>query len=449
MRINEKLIIPEDNPFQNDILDREKIADNLEAIIGISKGSLVLSIDSGWGKGKTTFINMWRKKLQSSDKYKTLYFNAWENDDSEDSLLSLVAEMEETLFAKNLKDATLQRIKTTSKALLKKSVPIALKIATQGLLDLEKVNLGESTEKGIAEIVGKLGEIELKNYKSQKIAKTKFKEALTEYQMKENKKIIFFIDELDRCRPTYAIETLERIKHLFDIDNYIFILALDKEQLAYSIQTLYGQKMDSVGYLRRFIDIEFKLPEPDRETFTELLLEKYQLKNNKTKHFENYLKLAIESHKLSLRDIEKLFLCLRLVIPRTQLFDSEEKYKAIYLQTLGVVYSIFPVLKIKHGELFDKFVKKEYNSSEILDAMRVNQIDEKIERTYYKDTITKIISLNQQLGKNDINWEHYSIGPGENNDPLFNYTVRLSFLLANDKELKFIKELEFTEKFSL
>ena len=58
MRINEKLIIPEDNPFQNDILDREKIADNLEAIIGISKGSLVLSIDSGWGKGKTTFINM-------------------------------------------------------------------------------------------------------------------------------------------------------------------------------------------------------------------------------------------------------------------------------------------------------------------------------------------------------------------------------------------------------
>ena len=73
----EPLDIP-DKPFANDKFGLEIIADNLEKIIRASSGNLVLSIDASWGKGKTTFIQMWEKKLRLSGKYKTLYFNAWE-----------------------------------------------------------------------------------------------------------------------------------------------------------------------------------------------------------------------------------------------------------------------------------------------------------------------------------------------------------------------------------
>lgn len=67
---------------------------------------------------------------------------------------------------------------------------------------------------------------------------------------------MFFIDELDRCRPTFAIELLERIKHLFDIQNIVFVLSIDKEQLEASTAAAYGSAINAPEYLRRFIDLE-------------------------------------------------------------------------------------------------------------------------------------------------------------------------------------------------
>ncbi|QDE47832.1 hypothetical protein EIN43_17235 [Enterobacter hormaechei] len=62
-----------------------------------------------------------------------------------------------------------------------------------------------------------------------------------------------FIDELDRCRPNYAIDMLETIKHLFDINNVVFVIATDKEQLSHSICSVYGSGFDATRYLDRFL----------------------------------------------------------------------------------------------------------------------------------------------------------------------------------------------------
>ena len=84
MTSNEIFDIPIDNPFQNDKLDRKNIAENLENIIDSINGSVVLSIDASWGNGKTTFIKMWKQKIDNEAKYKATYFNAWEDDDCEE-----------------------------------------------------------------------------------------------------------------------------------------------------------------------------------------------------------------------------------------------------------------------------------------------------------------------------------------------------------------------------
>ena len=70
-----------------------------------------------------------------------------------------------------------------------------------------------------------------------------------------------FVDELDRCNPHYAVAVLERIKHLFEIPNIVFVLAVNQNELSNAIQGYYGSsKIDSDEYLRRFIDIDFVLP---------------------------------------------------------------------------------------------------------------------------------------------------------------------------------------------
>ena len=121
--IKSEIEIDIEKPFLNDKLDREKIADVLTKIIDGNSGNFVLSVESRWGTGKTTFFKMWKQKLDNTDKYKTIYFNAWENDDSEDPLLAILSEME-SIFEKSKYD----KIKKSIVPLLKQAFPVAIKI---------------------------------------------------------------------------------------------------------------------------------------------------------------------------------------------------------------------------------------------------------------------------------------------------------------------------------
>lgn len=132
----------------------------------------------------------------------------------------------------------------------------------------------------------------------------------------DNKQLIIFVDELDRCRPSYAIELLERIKHLFNIPGILFVLALDKRQLSHSIAAVYGNGFDSDGYLRRFIDLEYNLLEPNiKEYIGSLIIESRlgvffekrtheELRNDK-QQFQNVFTALASTLKLSLREIEQ------------------------------------------------------------------------------------------------------------------------------------------------
>ncbi|WP_292455784.1 P-loop NTPase fold protein [Methylibium sp.] len=90
--------------------------------------------------------------------------------------------------------------------------------ATSDLFDLA-VKEGECLAKFREELQAVIAEIRKKN---------------------ERGNLIVFIDELDRCRPTFAIELLERIKHLFDVPNIVFVLSIDKSQVEVSTSSVYG-----------------------------------------------------------------------------------------------------------------------------------------------------------------------------------------------------------------
>ena len=88
--------------------------------------------------------------------------------------------------------------------------------------------------------------------------------------------MVFIIDELDRCRPTFAIELLERVKHIFDVPNLVFVFGINRDELCESLRSVYG-KINADIYLRRFFDMEFTLPEADSEKFGRHLMQKFEL----------------------------------------------------------------------------------------------------------------------------------------------------------------------------
>ncbi len=170
--------------------------------------------------------------------------------------------------------------------------------------------------------MSKATEIALKEHNTIKNSIKEFNENMQTILdlIKEEKSLPLFIliDELDRCRPNYAIELLENIKHIFDIPNIYFIIATNSKQLSHSINAIYGMNFSSHTYLKRFFDLEYNLKEPNRYEFINFLFEKNNFDDsrffnfiddssyeNKNKNVIMILELS-NIFELSLRDITQV-----------------------------------------------------------------------------------------------------------------------------------------------
>lgn len=197
-----------------------------------------------------------------------------------------------------------------------------------GVLDVE-----EDFEKSAAEVAGDMAGNLVDAFQKEKLALEKFRleiEKAVKQLKHEGKKetLIFFVDELDRCRPTFAIEMLERIKHLFDVPNIVFVLSVDKSQLEASTAAVYGEKINAPEYLRRFIDLEYGVPVVQTKKFTECLLVRselhdafklrssYELQSD-ANHFINFFTALADVFQLSLRARERCITRMVIVMSQT------------------------------------------------------------------------------------------------------------------------------------
>ncbi|MFA0812007.1 KAP family P-loop NTPase fold protein [Microbulbifer epialgicus] len=335
-RIKELDIANEEWRPDSDRLKRCEEVENLTPLLETVEAPLVFAIDSPWGGGKTTFIELWQKYLKEKTKSKAcLHLNAWENDFAEDPLLPLLSCFDDWLSDKNnsfsskVKDAW-KKVKAFSPALIKSGVSIASRLATLNTLDL-----GKEYEKVIADAVGNSAETVVDEYQSKKTSLDLFTQNLNEVVSalpKGQQNLIIFIDELDRCRPTFAIELLERIKHLFNLKRVVFVIAVNREQLGKSIKGVYGNDFDGHSYLGRFFDIEYQLAEPNCSQYIEAATIKSGLNDFYSKlparadlgYVEVILEWLCERFSYSLRDINKTVSRLTLIIKASSLYNHSE-----------------------------------------------------------------------------------------------------------------------------
>lgn len=308
IKTSQKIAIEQDNIFANDLLDRKQSIKDLSDLIKTQKEPLVLGINADWGAGKTTFVQLWQAHLKKEHKIEGIYFSAWEDDFSDEPLVSILGELNVYIERLNQKetDKKFEVVKENAVKVIKKSLPIAVKGLASKLI-------GNDAAAEISEV---FTETLIDDYKTNKNDLQKLKESIAEVleTINPDKPFVIFIDELDRCRPLYAIELLERIKHIFDIERLIFVLSMDKNNLAKSIQSQYGN-IDTDNYLRRFIHLEYPLKTPSVDKFCKVLFRQFELvnllKSKEISHDYTYdLDLISQLSvifKLSLRQIEQIF----------------------------------------------------------------------------------------------------------------------------------------------
>ena len=83
----------------------------------------------------------------------------------------------------------------------------------------------------------------------------------------QGNRLVIFIDELDRCKPDFAVKLLERIKHYFVNPDITFVFSINSMELQHTIKQYYGSEFDACKYLDRFFDLRIVLPDISTEKF--------------------------------------------------------------------------------------------------------------------------------------------------------------------------------------
>lgn len=333
----------------NELMDFIDILDNLE-------GNYIVSLDGNWGDGKTFFVkhleiilnymrnNAYNLKNKSDIKavidnsifhgkctkntYRAIYYNAWLYDNHSDPMLSIIYSIIknsdiniDTSISNGIKDKLFNVLKSINFWNLSNFASI--------LHALEGDNL--------------LTEIETIEH-----TKTHIKQIIDEIINERSDKLVIIIDELDRCRPDYAVRVLERIKHFIDDDRVIFLVAMNKSQLVHTINKFYGDNFDSTTYLNKFFDFNLKLQK------IELIKHTNNLMCSETKsnvYYSGIIEDLINYENLTIRDVhlylqqlsliedyitsqkDNSFIILQVVIPIIYMYRIRDLEKAAIIES--------------------------------------------------------------------------------------------------------------------
>jgi hypothetical protein len=317
--------IPEDD-FGTDMFGRKSFGIALANIVKNSKDPLVISLDGNWGEGKSTFVKTWQKILDK-EKVPNIYIDAFASDYVDDAFMVVAGAITDYVSAnapeKKSKEF-IDKAKNVGAHVLSLSAKIGIRAISAGVIkeaDLHELGkIGEDISKDISSSAEKYIKDRLTNHKTERQSIDHFKAFLSTIpsSLKEPSEspLTVIIDELDRCRPSFAVEMLEKIKHLFSVPNVNFLLVINKTQLQESIKSTYGVNINAHTYLQKFITIEATLPKKkgrdgDIEKYCKYLVDQYGLK---TGDWSEYFTALGTQLNCSLRELERIHSNLAIML---------------------------------------------------------------------------------------------------------------------------------------
>lgn len=258
---------------------RETYENSAEAAPGTRAArdqSLTIAINAPWGKGKSFFLDRFAKEM--SGTHPVIVFDAWKTDFSGSPLAAFCFEIGNQISSSQGFDekAIADFKKATSTLVMHHLINIGSSLVSAGVsavipgaglaVDAIKKGIEASGESLPAESEDSFNKL-LDEYMATKSAIKDMRVALGELvesvanSGKKKLPIIIVVDELDRCRPIYAIELLECVKHIFEVKGVYFVFGTNLDSLADSVRAVYGNDFNGRGYLERFFSLEVGLPD--------------------------------------------------------------------------------------------------------------------------------------------------------------------------------------------
>lgn len=358
---------PSDNPFANDAIGRQAQAAGLTRLVERIEGPCVIALDAPYGAGKTTFLRMWAQNLRN-EGFRVAEFNAWTSDFDGKPFSALAAQIVAAIDADS--SDSVAKVKAALSKFMEYAPQIAISLASMGIgIDDGGVGLNASVNAGnfLKSLFDKRQE---KEASIQDI-----RNALSEYTASAEKgRLVVLIDELDRCRPTYAIETLEVAKHIFNADGVVFALGLHRQQLTASIKSVYGQDFDAQGYLERFFDLSASLPVArGREGYIKTKLGAQQLHSEIVKLTGNQRlptpefpeNLALSAKGMTARLVDRFAQSLKMILVAAP----------SHLHNQGVIAYICVglALKLLDPDMYARFNEGAASDKDVFDRLIENQ----------------------------------------------------------------------------
>lgn len=388
---------------ERDEFTREPIAEKIIKLLDSDIEVSPLIIDGKWGTGKTEFCFKLKNLIEadSSNNYKVGYVNAFQADHANEPLLTLISEIVSFYPKKSY-----QR-----KKLIKNAVPYLRLVGGIGL----KAGLGfafgryaadipeaftkgmETIEEGSKELIDLSLESLIEDQAEAERSLQTLKDALN--NIAADNPVILLIDELDRCRPDFAVMMLETIKHVFDVKNVQIILITNAEQLKATIKHSYGSETNSHDYLYKFFKYQINLPTSTKD------IEGGTVENNvayfkatvraskvipqefKDNEFIYEIPSFLDLSNLSLRNIEQIVRCIETLT----IFENEEQSKSPIVEQILMVFLSFVYMMDK--ELFNQLSNNKVVNKDFLDFMQCTRLVLPTDRPIVQQNYTRSLTL--------------------------------------------------------
>jgi hypothetical protein len=263
------------NPWADDLLGYAQRGDTFTKLIQTVDDSKVISIEAGFGHGKTFFRTAWAKQLRQAGEV-VIEVDAQKSDHSGDPVVTFLGALLAALpeIEKGNVEKTTEALKKYGGVAIRSAAHMVLRAGAEEAIEALSGEVAEAFEgqEALQGIVNDVGD-QMSKTASQLIAgqlaveKAMAKELPDQLKAlrveltkgAETDRVIILIDELDRCHPEYAISLLETMKHIFDIDGYVFCLMVNADYLEKVAQHRFGSYGDGERYLDKFVDLRLSL----------------------------------------------------------------------------------------------------------------------------------------------------------------------------------------------
>lgn len=252
----------------HDQLNRAETGTKLSDLVERIDDPLVIALDGAWGSGKSFFLKCWvgEHLKREGNTTQTVYFDAFQHDFLDDPLIALTAEIFDSRAhaPSPISEKVFTKIREAAPRVGRGLLRAGVAVATAGIVQ-NADELGDAAAKAIG---GDLSDTAAEFWRKEddkRAAMKSFKDGLIALTLPNEdgvpqRKLAIVIDELDRCRPDYALSLLEIIKHFFNVDGVHFVLGVNLSELQNSVRARYGSGVDAAMYLQKFVSIVQRFP---------------------------------------------------------------------------------------------------------------------------------------------------------------------------------------------